>query len=126
MKPVQKPANPNFSSGPCSKRPGYDVSALSIDTLGRSHRSALGKATLAGAITALARAAGSELQDVSAFLSPAEEGVPEVGSWPREALELLDVAEARLRAGDWAGFGAALDELRALLGTLSAEGGGGS
>ncbi len=43
MKPAERPANPNFSSGPCSKRPGYDVSRLSLDTLGRSHRSALGK-----------------------------------------------------------------------------------
>ena len=47
MKPVEKPANPNFSSGPCSKRPGYDVNNLAIDTLGRSHRSALGKQVLA-------------------------------------------------------------------------------
>ncbi|KAA9133338.1 phosphoserine transaminase [Marinihelvus fidelis] len=46
MKPSEKPVNPNFSSGPCSKRPGYNVSQLSLDTLGRSHRSALGKATL--------------------------------------------------------------------------------
>ena len=46
MKPVEKPLNPNFSSGPCSKRPGYDVSKLSLDTLGRSHRSALGKEVL--------------------------------------------------------------------------------
>lgn len=48
MKPVEKPANPNFSSGPCSKRPGYDVSRLDLETLGRSHRSALGKRVLAG------------------------------------------------------------------------------
>jgi phosphoserine aminotransferase len=47
MKPVEKPANPNFSSGPCSKRPGYDVNALDLQTLGRSHRSALGKSVLA-------------------------------------------------------------------------------
>jgi phosphoserine aminotransferase len=46
MKPTEKPANPNFSSGPCSKRPGYDVNRLALETLGRSHRSALGKATL--------------------------------------------------------------------------------
>ena len=46
MKPVEKPVNPNFSSGPCSKRPGYDVNKLQIDTLGRSHRSALGKSVL--------------------------------------------------------------------------------
>ena len=46
MKPDKKPVNPNFSSGPCSKRPGYDVNALELDTLGRSHRSALGKRVL--------------------------------------------------------------------------------
>lgn len=47
MKPLLKPDNPNFSSGPCSKRPGYDVQKLKLNTLGRSHRSALGKQTLA-------------------------------------------------------------------------------
>lgn len=46
MQPQSKPKNPNFSSGPCSKRPGYDVSSLDLATLGRSHRSALGKKTL--------------------------------------------------------------------------------
>ena len=50
MKPAEKPANPNFSSGPCSKRPGYDVNQLDLETLGRSHRSALGKAVLARAM----------------------------------------------------------------------------
>ena len=48
-KPTTKPNNPNFSSGPCSKRPGYDVANLDIGTLGRSHRSSLGKAALARA-----------------------------------------------------------------------------
>ena len=46
MKPTVKPENPNFSSGPCSKRPGYDVKNLSLETLGRSHRSNLGKKVL--------------------------------------------------------------------------------
>ncbi len=46
MQPELKPSNPNFSSGPCSKRPGYDVSALDLNTLGRSHRSAVGKLAL--------------------------------------------------------------------------------
>ncbi|NND45214.1 MAG: phosphoserine transaminase [Xanthomonadales bacterium] len=50
MKPEQGPVNPNFSSGPCSKRPGYALHDLDTSLLGRSHRSAPGKAMLARAI----------------------------------------------------------------------------
>mgnify|MGYP003336962810 CR=1 FL=1 len=50
MKPLIKPHNPNFSSGPCSKRPGWALDRLNLNTLGRSHRSALGKETLKAAI----------------------------------------------------------------------------
>ena len=50
MQPEKKPLRPYFSSGPCAKRPGYDVSKLQIETLGRSHRSALGKKALRDAI----------------------------------------------------------------------------
>ncbi|MFC3702282.1 phosphoserine transaminase [Reinekea marina] len=46
MKPSIKPNNPNFSSGPCSKRPGYNINALDISVLGRSHRSGAGKDVL--------------------------------------------------------------------------------
>jgi phosphoserine aminotransferase len=44
--PAVRPANPNFSSGPCSKRPGYRLDALSTAFLGRSHRAAAPKAQL--------------------------------------------------------------------------------
>ncbi len=50
MKPTIRPAIPNFSSGPCAKRPGYSLASLATDTLGRSHRSSLGKARLQKAI----------------------------------------------------------------------------
>ncbi len=49
-KPTKKPTRPFFSSGPCAKRPGYDLENLEKAPLGRSHRSALGKARLKEAI----------------------------------------------------------------------------
>lgn len=47
LKPAVKPARPYFSSGPCAKPPGYDPAKLATDSLGRSHRSKLGKNRLA-------------------------------------------------------------------------------
>lgn len=44
--PDIRPANPNFSSGPCSKRPGWSLSALEGAFLGRSHRHKIGKQRL--------------------------------------------------------------------------------
>ena len=50
-KPERSPANPDFSSGPCAKRPGYDLTHLNNAVLGRSHRSKPGKSRLLEAIT---------------------------------------------------------------------------
>lgn len=48
--PVVRPANPHFSSGPCSKRPGWTLDALKDAAVGRSHRAKIGKEKLARAI----------------------------------------------------------------------------
>ncbi|MBI1622327.1 phosphoserine transaminase [Aquamicrobium zhengzhouense] len=45
-KPDVRPANPNFSSGPCAKRPGWSLEALADAPLGRSHRAKIGKTKL--------------------------------------------------------------------------------
>lgn len=45
-KPARRPNNPNFSSGPCAKRPGWALDVLDGALLGRSHRSKPGKAKL--------------------------------------------------------------------------------
>ena len=75
--------------------------------------------TLQEAIGALARIAG----DAAPQLTPSEDALdlPTVDPdrWPAEALALLEVADAALRAGDFQGFGEALDELRSLLNRLS-------
>ena len=51
IKPETSPANPDFSSGPCAKHPGYDLTHLNNAVLGRSHRSKPGKSRLLEAIT---------------------------------------------------------------------------
>ncbi|MBB5373485.1 phosphoserine transaminase [Acidocella aromatica] len=50
-KPSVRPQNPNFSSGPCAKRPGFTLAALEGALLGRSHRAKGPKAKLAEVIT---------------------------------------------------------------------------
>jgi phosphoserine aminotransferase len=49
-KPVNRPSNPDFSSGPCAKRPGWSLDALKSAALGRSHRAKIGKQKLKQAI----------------------------------------------------------------------------
>ncbi|AEG05459.1 phosphoserine transaminase [Sinorhizobium meliloti] len=49
-KPAMRPANTHFSSGPCAKRPGWTLEALSDAPLGRSHRAKIGKTKLKQAI----------------------------------------------------------------------------
>ncbi|RST31948.1 phosphoserine transaminase [Sphingomonas ginkgonis] len=44
--PATRPARPFFSSGPCAKPPGWSPDRLATESLGRSHRSKLGKARL--------------------------------------------------------------------------------
>jgi phosphoserine aminotransferase len=46
-KPKALPARPYFSSGPCAKPPGWEVSKLKTESLGRSHRAKIGKTRLA-------------------------------------------------------------------------------
>ncbi len=46
MKPLVRPQNPRFSSGPCAKRPGWTLAALEGALLGRSHRAKPGRAKI--------------------------------------------------------------------------------
>ncbi|MCX8508191.1 MAG: phosphoserine aminotransferase, partial [Rhodobacteraceae bacterium] len=49
-KPAVRPENARFSSGPCAKIPGFDLTMLAGAPLGRSHRASVGKAKLKEAI----------------------------------------------------------------------------
>lgn len=50
-KPISRPKNPFFSSGPCAKRPGWSLDALKDAAIARSHRSKPGKTKLAEVLT---------------------------------------------------------------------------
>ncbi|WP_395176294.1 phosphoserine transaminase [Roseibium alexandrii] len=80
-KPDLRPANPNFSSGPCSKRPGWSLEALSDAPLGRSHRAKPGKAKLAEAIE-LTRKVLNVPDDYRIGIVPASDtGAVEMAMW---------------------------------------------
>src|SRR5271165_342891 len=50
MKPTRRPRRPEFSSGPCAKRPGWSLEGLKNAPLGRSHRAKAGKDRLKAVI----------------------------------------------------------------------------
>ena len=72
--PSRKPECPEFSSGPCTKRPGYTLDALQDAALGRSHRSSIGKAKLAECIE-LTRTTLSVPEDYLIGIVPASDTV---------------------------------------------------
>lgn len=99
MKPVVKPSNPNFSSGPCSKRPGYDLTKLDISTLGRSHRSAPGKAALAQVCAETAAVLGLPEGYRVGVVPGSDTGAMEMAMWSLLGERPVDVCS-------WESFGA--------------------
>ena len=79
--PAVKPANPNFSSGPCAKRPGWTVDVLANALVGRSHRAKPAKARIEKAI-ALTRELLEVPADYLIGIVPASDtGAVEMALW---------------------------------------------
>ena len=98
-KPAVRPANPHFSSGPCAKRPGWSLEALSDAALGRSHRAKPGKAKLAEAI-ALTRDVLRVPDDYRIGIVPASDtGAVEMALWSLLGARGVDMVA-------WESFGA--------------------
>ncbi len=80
-KPDIRPHNTHFSSGPCSKRPGWSLDALSDAALGRSHRAKVGKTKLKQAID-LTREVLNVPADYRIGIVPASDtGAVEMAMW---------------------------------------------
>jgi phosphoserine aminotransferase len=80
-KPAVKPNNANFSSGPCSKRPGYTLEALNDAPLGRSHRSALGKGKLEESIKKTKEILGIPEDYLVGIVPGSDTGAIEMAMW---------------------------------------------
>ncbi|MCZ8184444.1 MAG: phosphoserine transaminase [Beijerinckiaceae bacterium] len=96
--PAARPRVPNFSSGPCAKRPGWSLKALADAPLGRSHRAKIGKAKLKLAID-LTREVLQVPADYRIGIVPASDtGAVEMAMW-----SLLGARPSTMLA--WESFG---------------------
>ena len=73
--------NPNFSSGPCSKRPAWSIDALKSATVGRSHRSALGKERIVKSISETKRILNIPSDYLVGIMPASDTGAFECALW---------------------------------------------
>jgi phosphoserine aminotransferase len=123
-KPNRRPANPRFSSGPCTKRPGWSVDALKDALLGRNHRQPETKARLELALTktrdllqlpdgyrvALVPASDTGAVEMALWSLLGERGV-DVLAWDAFSQDWVTDIKEQLRLGDVRAFIAPHGEL---------------
>ncbi|PFG61654.1 phosphoserine aminotransferase [Thioclava sp. ES.031] len=97
--PATRPANPRFSSGPCTKIPGFSLDMLNDAPLGRSHRAAIGKAKLKEAIDTTREILGVPADYRIGIVPASDTGAVEMAMW-----SLLGERKATMVA--WESFGA--------------------
>ena len=73
--------NPNFSSGPCSKRPNWSLDFLKNAVVGRSHRSSMGKEKLAKAIAESREILGIPKDYLVGIMPGSDTGAFEAAMW---------------------------------------------
>ncbi len=81
MKPTQKPKRPHFSSGPCSKRPGWSPDHLKNALVGRSHRSKEAKACIQEVIERSITLLGIPDDYVCGIVPASDTGAVEIALW---------------------------------------------
>src|SRR6201999_2225516 len=81
MKPNARPARPDFSSGPCAKRPGWTPEALKDAAVGRSHRSKLGKKKIVEAVDRTRALLGIPADYRIAIVPASDTGAVEMALW---------------------------------------------
>jgi phosphoserine aminotransferase len=102
MKPSLKPRVPNFSSGPCAKRPGWSPAALADACVGRSHRSKAGKAKLAEVISLSRSILGIPADYRVAIVPASDTGAVEMALWSLLGARGVDVLAWESFGEGWA------------------------
>ncbi|MGS0647534.1 phosphoserine transaminase [Komagataeibacter melomenusus] len=101
-KPSVRPANPRFSSGPCAKRPGWSLIALADALVGRSHRSAEGRARLNEVITRSKAMLGMPEDWVLGIVPASDTGAVEMVLWSILGTRPVDVLAFESFSATWA------------------------
>jgi phosphoserine aminotransferase len=101
-KPVARPQNPNFSSGPCAKRLGFSLAALEGAALGRSHRAKGPKAKLAEVITRSAAVLGMPEGWRLGIVPASDTGAIEMALWSMLGARPVDVLAHESFSEAWA------------------------
>ncbi|OYV65620.1 MAG: phosphoserine aminotransferase, partial [Acidiphilium sp. 21-66-27] len=101
-KPHTRPHNPNFSSGPCAKRPGFTLEALSGAMLGRSHRAKEPKAKLAEVITRSRDILGLPADWRLGIVPASDTGAVEMALWSMLGARPVDVLAFESFSEAWA------------------------
>jgi len=102
MKPSQTPKNPCFSSGPCAKRPGWNLDALKDAALGRSHRAKIGKNKLAGVIERSKRVLGIPGDYKLGVVPASDTGAVEMALWSMLGERGVDILAWEAFSSGWA------------------------
>ena len=100
--PDLRPANPDFSSGPCAKRPGFSVDALKGALLGRSHRAKDPKARLAEVITRSRDMLGMPADWRLGIVPASDTGAVEMALWSLLGARPVDVLAFESFSETWA------------------------
>ncbi len=101
-KPGTRPVNANFSSGPCAKRPGFTVNALSGAMLGRSHRAKEPKARLAEVIERSRAMLGMPADWRLGIVPASDTGAVEMALWSLLGERPVDVLAFESFGAGWA------------------------
>ena len=101
-KPHLRPANPDFSSGPCAKRPGWTLDALSGALLGRSHRAAGPKARLQEVIDLSRAILGLPPDWLLGIVPGSDTGAVEMAMWSLLGARGVDILAFESFSEAWA------------------------